>query len=171
MFGVRIGRRGMPQLALALNFLIAHYLAQGPLRTAAEPLRQILEDTAQQLLPRRFDWQGNQHTRTYDELVKEYPHIAGSELLNIVQAIANRDSSALLTAGGTVLGRTHKAPPTSNGVENSLVNKLRSRSANPAQSPMNRSTRLPLSVLASFRKLVRCHGHKYPTYCVLFDRT
>ncbi|KAJ1945549.1 hypothetical protein GGF37_001643, partial [Kickxella alabastrina] len=163
-----------PQLALTviiLNFLIAHYLAQGPLRTAAEPLRQILEDTAQQLLPRRFDWQGNQHTRTYDELVKEHPHIAGSELLNIVQAIANRDSSALLTAGGTVLGRTHKAPPTSSGVENSLVNKLRSRSANLAQSPMNRSTRLPLSVLASFRKLVRCHGHKYPTYCVLFDRT
>ncbi|KAJ1964885.1 hypothetical protein GGI12_001146 [Dipsacomyces acuminosporus] len=39
------------------------------------------------------------------------------------------------------------------------------------RQPLNRPTRLPASLFAGFRKLVRCHGHKYPTFCVIFDRT
>ncbi|KAJ2386321.1 hypothetical protein GGI23_006518, partial [Coemansia sp. RSA 2559] len=60
------------------------------------------------MLPARYDWLGATHSRRYDELVREFPHVARDELLSVVQAITSRDSSALLTAGGTVLGRTCK---------------------------------------------------------------
>ncbi|KAJ2794708.1 Bromodomain and WD repeat-containing protein 1 [Coemansia guatemalensis] len=93
-----------------LNFLIAHYLSQGPLREAAEPLRRQLEERAGAMLPLRYDWQGKQHSRAYDELAQEHPHIAPDELLRIMQALISRDSLALSTAGGTVLGRSHRRP-------------------------------------------------------------
>ncbi|KAJ1905721.1 hypothetical protein LPJ81_001771, partial [Coemansia sp. IMI 209127] len=129
-----------------LNFLIAHYLSLGPLREAALPLRQALE-SAPSMLPARYDWLGETHSRRYDELVREFPHVARDELLSVVQAITSRDSSALLTAGGTVLGRTCKR---------------RQRDATDGALS---------SIFASFKKLARCHGHKFATFCVLFDRT
>ncbi|KAI9501678.1 hypothetical protein GGI26_004209 [Coemansia sp. RSA 1358] len=154
--------------AIELNFLIAHYLSLGPLQDAALPLRQALESTSS-MLPPRHDWLGNVHARRYDELVRELPHIASTELLRVVQAITNRDSAALLTAGGTLLGRTCKRLPHDSSAK-ALSTKLRRRSKYPGQ-PLQRPTSLPLSVFSSFKRLVRCHGHKYPTFCVLFDRT
>ncbi|KAJ2079209.1 Bromodomain and WD repeat-containing protein 1 [Coemansia sp. RSA 988] len=100
----------MSVLNQSLNFLIAHYLSQGPLREAAVPLRRQLEERADAMLPLRYDWQGNRHSRAYDELAQELPHIAPDELLRIMQALITSDSLALLTAGGTVLGRSHKRP-------------------------------------------------------------
>ncbi|KAJ2611134.1 Bromodomain and WD repeat-containing protein 1 [Coemansia sp. RSA 1365] len=97
-------------LRVELNFLIAHYLSQGPLREAAGPLRQELEERADAMLPQRYDWLGNLHSRAYDELAQEHPHITPDELLRIMQALISGDSLALLTAGGTVLGRTHRRP-------------------------------------------------------------
>ncbi|KAJ2553041.1 hypothetical protein EV175_003085 [Coemansia sp. RSA 1933] len=138
------------------------------MREAARPLRQALEN-APSMLPSRYDWRGNSHTRRYDELVREFPHVSCTELLRMVQAISSSDSAALLTAGGTVLGRTctkRARDPTAGA----LSSKLRRRVCS-VEKPFQRQTRLPLSVFASFKKLVRCHGHKFPTYCVLFDRT
>ncbi|KAJ1665979.1 hypothetical protein IW140_000595 [Coemansia sp. RSA 1813] len=151
-----------------LNFLIAHYLSLGPMREAARPLRQALE-SAPSMLPARYDWLGEAHSRRYDELVREFPHVACDELLGVVQAISSRDSSALLTAGGTVLGRTCKKRPR-DITTGALSSKLRRRVYN-QNKPLQRQTCLPLSAFASFKKLVRCHGHKFPTFCVLFDRT
>ncbi|KAJ2692815.1 Bromodomain and WD repeat-containing protein 3, partial [Coemansia spiralis] len=94
-----------------LNFLIAHYLAGGPLREAAAPLRQLLEaDGDASLLPRRHDWLGNTHRRVCDELAREHPHIAHDELLRVMSALVAGDSAALPATGGTLLGRTHKRP-------------------------------------------------------------
>ncbi|KAJ1815557.1 hypothetical protein LPJ75_002328, partial [Coemansia sp. RSA 2598] len=145
----------------------------GPLREAARPLQQALENNAASLFPQRVDWQGRRHPRTYSQLVQEHPHIANSELLHIMQAIVSRDASALLTAGGTILGRPTRAAAAADKASAcaSMVKKNRGRSRYPAQQVLSSSSRMPLSVVASFRRLVRCHGHKYPTYCVLFDRT
>ncbi|KAJ2512472.1 hypothetical protein GGI11_004722, partial [Coemansia sp. RSA 2049] len=151
-----------------LNFLIAHYLSAGPMREAAEPLTRALEDTPS-MLPARYDWLGHTHVRRYAELVRELPHVARDELLGVVRAIAARDSAALLTAGGTVLGRTCKRRPRDHAA-GALSSKLRRRACCQA-NPLNRQTQLPPSTFASFKSLVRCHGHKYPTFCVLFDRT
>ncbi|KAJ2597814.1 hypothetical protein GGF39_002897, partial [Coemansia sp. RSA 1721] len=155
-----------------LNFLIAHYLAQGPLRDAAQPLQQALEANAAVHFPQRVDWQGHRHPRTYSQLAQEHPHITSSELLRIMQAIVGRDASALLTAGGTILGRSgNSAGADSATACTSMAKKIRSRSRWPSQQTLSRSSRMPLSAVGTFRRLVRCHGHKYPTYCVLFDRT
>ncbi|KAJ1733938.1 hypothetical protein LPJ61_001324 [Coemansia biformis] len=97
---------------MPLNFLIAHYLAAGPLRDAAAPLWRLLEadGDAPALLPRRYDWLGNTHRRACSEIAREHPHIAHDELLRVMRAIVAGDHSALPASGGTLLGRTHRRP-------------------------------------------------------------
>ncbi|KAJ2906305.1 hypothetical protein GGI21_004062, partial [Coemansia aciculifera] len=85
-----------------------------------------------------------------------------------MQAVTRRDSDALLTAGGSLLGRTHATP--GKAASQALPAKLRQRCTR-QQAQRGTCERLPLSVVASFRHYVRCHGHKYATFCVLFDRT
>ncbi|KAJ2419471.1 hypothetical protein GGF41_004621, partial [Coemansia sp. RSA 2531] len=121
------------------------------------------------MLPLRFDWQGGQHPRTCAELASEHPHVKSDELLRLAQALVTRNSEALLTAGGSLLGRTHVAPV--NPTAQALPSKLRQRCMRPPQQPLRGTGRLPLSVVSAFRHYVRCHGHKYATFCVLFDRT
>ncbi|KAJ2770774.1 hypothetical protein IWQ57_002505, partial [Coemansia nantahalensis] len=152
-----------------LNFLIAHYLASGPLREAAAPLRQLLEADAAALLPRRHDWLGNTHRRTCDELAREHPHIAHDELLRMMGAIVASDCAALPMAGGTLLGRTYKR--SGSPLAGSLCTELRRRLRQPGR-PLNRAHQVPLGATGgAYRRLVRCHGHKFATFCALFDRT
>ncbi|OLY80300.1 Bromodomain and WD repeat-containing protein 3 [Smittium mucronatum] len=35
---------------------------------------------------------------------------------------------------------------------------------------INYSNRLPLKIISKYKELVKCHGHKFPTFCVIFDR-
>lgn len=60
-------RRPVPLIESELYFLIARYLSAGPCRRAAQVLVQELEQY--QLLPKRLDWEGNEHNRSYEELV------------------------------------------------------------------------------------------------------
>ncbi|KAJ1661517.1 hypothetical protein GGF38_003584, partial [Coemansia sp. RSA 25] len=153
-----------------LHFLIAHYLStSSSLSAAAGPVARALEATPG-LLPPRHDWLGRQHPRGCAELASEHPHVGRLELLRLMQAVVARDAGALLTAGGSLLGRTHAAPVSAAG--QALPARLRQRCTRAAPHQLLRgSGRLPLSVVASFRHYVRCHGHKYATFCVLFDRT
>ncbi|KAJ2021211.1 hypothetical protein GGI14_000295 [Coemansia sp. S680] len=153
---------------MRLNFLIIQYLSASSLSATAEPLVRALE-TKLGMLPLRFDWQGGQHPRTCAELASEHPHVKSDELLRLAQALVTRNSEALLTAGGSLLGRTHVAPV--NPTAQALPSKLRQRCMRPPQQPLRGTGRLPLSVVSAFRHYVRCHGHKYATFCVLFDRT
>lgn len=68
-----------------LYFLIARYLSAGPCRRAAQVLVQELEQY--QLLPKRLDWEGNEHSRSYEELVLSNKHVAPDHLLQICQRI------------------------------------------------------------------------------------
>ncbi|KAJ2438753.1 hypothetical protein IWW46_004747, partial [Coemansia sp. RSA 2440] len=145
-----------------LNFLIAHYLSQGALREAAEPLRRLMEQKPM-MLPPRIDWQGQRHRSDYEALARSHPHVSTNELLRVMQARISGDTS-LMTSGGTVLGRTRRRP--SDSVRNALTTKLRRRQGT------THVQQLPLTMAGGmYRQLVRCHGHKYPTFCVLFDRT
>ncbi|KAJ2818757.1 hypothetical protein IWW50_005702, partial [Coemansia erecta] len=151
-----------------LNFLITHYLSQGALREAASPLRRQLEQMPL-MLPRRVDWQGQHHAISYDALTQSHPHVDSNELLHMIQARISRDASSLVTAGGTVLGRTQRKP--ADASKGALTTKLRRRHHTPTLGA-TRMQQLPLAASGLlFRRLVRCHGHKYPTFCVLFDRT
>uniref|UniRef100_A0AC11EB45 Uncharacterized protein n=1 Tax=Ovis aries TaxID=9940 RepID=A0AC11EB45_SHEEP len=68
-------RRPVPLIESELYFLIARYLSAGPCRRAA------------QLLPKRLDWEGNEHNRSYEELVLSNKHVAPDHLLQICQRI------------------------------------------------------------------------------------
>uniref|UniRef100_A0A3Q3JC85 BRWD/PHIP N-terminal domain-containing protein n=1 Tax=Monopterus albus TaxID=43700 RepID=A0A3Q3JC85_MONAL len=58
-----------------LYYLISRFLTTGPcLRTA-------------ELLPRRLDWLGNEHPRTYEDVVAANRHIAPDHLLQICKQI------------------------------------------------------------------------------------
>uniref|UniRef100_A0A286XBX3 BRWD/PHIP N-terminal domain-containing protein n=1 Tax=Cavia porcellus TaxID=10141 RepID=A0A286XBX3_CAVPO len=62
-----------------LYFLIARYLSAGPCRRAAQ--------VRVPLLPKRLDWEGNEHSRSYEELVLSNKHVAPDHLLQICQRI------------------------------------------------------------------------------------
>uniref|UniRef100_A0A8C9UDW6 BRWD/PHIP N-terminal domain-containing protein n=1 Tax=Serinus canaria TaxID=9135 RepID=A0A8C9UDW6_SERCA len=68
-----------------LYFLIARFLSTGPCRRALKVLVQELEQ--HQLLPKRLDWQGNEHYRSYEELVLSNKHVAPDHLLQICKRI------------------------------------------------------------------------------------
>uniref|UniRef100_A0AAY4ETC5 Bromo domain-containing protein n=1 Tax=Denticeps clupeoides TaxID=299321 RepID=A0AAY4ETC5_9TELE len=63
-----------------LYYLVSRFLTTGPCRRAAEVRR------ARPLLPRRLDWQGNEHPRSYEDLVTN-KHIAPDHLLQICKQI------------------------------------------------------------------------------------
>ncbi|KAK2507744.1 hypothetical protein MC885_000988, partial [Smutsia gigantea] len=77
-------RRPVPLIESELYFLIARYLSAGPCRRAAQVLVQELEQY--QLLPKRLDWEGNEHNRSYEELsgVSEPPPPSGLPLVGVV---------------------------------------------------------------------------------------
>uniref|UniRef100_A0A2I3SYP8 Bromodomain and WD repeat domain containing 1 n=1 Tax=Pan troglodytes TaxID=9598 RepID=A0A2I3SYP8_PANTR len=70
-------RRPVPLIESELYFLIARYLSAGPCRRAAQV----------SLLPKRLDWEGNEHNRSYEELVLSNKHVAPDHLLQICQRI------------------------------------------------------------------------------------
>ncbi|KAJ2451316.1 hypothetical protein EV183_003688 [Coemansia sp. RSA 2336] len=148
-----------------------HYLAQqGPLGDAAGRLfqQQQQQQVPPAMLPLRRDWQGNCHPSSYEDMAQRHPHIDHSELLHIMRARVECNKSELMTAGGTLLGRARQK--LSDKTESALVARLRRRHGDPHQAAC-RARQLPQTVAGMYRQLVRCHGHKYPTFCVLFDRT
>uniref|UniRef100_A0AAQ4S5Y9 Bromodomain and WD repeat domain containing 1 n=1 Tax=Gasterosteus aculeatus aculeatus TaxID=481459 RepID=A0AAQ4S5Y9_GASAC len=77
--------RNISLLESELYYLISRFLTTGPCRRAAEVLASELEDY--QLLPGRLDWLGNEHPRTYEDLVAANRHIAPDHLLRICKQI------------------------------------------------------------------------------------
>uniref|UniRef100_A0A493TMY4 BRWD/PHIP N-terminal domain-containing protein n=1 Tax=Anas platyrhynchos platyrhynchos TaxID=8840 RepID=A0A493TMY4_ANAPP len=79
------GGAPVPLIESELYFLIARFLTTGPCRRALEVLVQELEQ--HQLLPKRLDWEGNEHYRSYEELVLSNKHVAPDHLLQICKRI------------------------------------------------------------------------------------
>uniref|UniRef100_H3AV68 Bromodomain and WD repeat domain containing 1 n=1 Tax=Latimeria chalumnae TaxID=7897 RepID=H3AV68_LATCH len=77
--------RSISPMESELYFLIARFLSAGPCQKSAEVLLRELEEY--QLLPKRLDWQGGEHNRTYEELVLANKHVAPDHLLQICQRI------------------------------------------------------------------------------------
>ncbi|XP_030795744.1 uncharacterized protein LOC104662550 [Rhinopithecus roxellana] len=67
-------RGPVPLRELELYFLIARYLSAGLCWRGAQVLVHELEQY--QLLPKRLDWEGNEHNRSYKELVSSNKHVA-----------------------------------------------------------------------------------------------
>uniref|UniRef100_A0A8C0TJ56 Bromodomain and WD repeat-containing protein 1 n=1 Tax=Canis lupus familiaris TaxID=9615 RepID=A0A8C0TJ56_CANLF len=180
-----------------LYFLIARYLSAGPCRRAAQVLVQELEQY--QLLPKRLDWEGNEHNRSYEELVLSNKHVAPDHLLQICQRIGpmldkeippsiSRVTS-LLGAGRQSLLRTAKDCRHTVWKGSAFAALHRGR---PPEMPVNYgsppslveihrgkqltgcstfSTAFPGTMYQHIKMHRRILGHLSAVYCVAFDRT
>uniref|UniRef100_G1RRQ8 Bromodomain and WD repeat domain containing 1 n=1 Tax=Nomascus leucogenys TaxID=61853 RepID=G1RRQ8_NOMLE len=180
-----------------MYFLIARYLSAGPCRRAAQVLVQELEQY--QLLPKRLDWEGNEHNRSYEELVLSNKHVAPDHLLQICQRIGpmldkeippsiSRVTS-LLGAGRQSLLRTAKDCRHTVWKGSAFAALHRGR---PPEMPVNYgsppnlveihrgkqltgcstfSTAFPGTMYQHIKMHRRILGHLSAVYCVAFDRT
>uniref|UniRef100_A0A8C3E6Q0 Bromodomain and WD repeat-containing protein 1 n=1 Tax=Corvus moneduloides TaxID=1196302 RepID=A0A8C3E6Q0_CORMO len=180
-----------------LYFLIARFLSTGPCRRALKVLVQELEQ--HQLLPKRLDWQGKEHYRSYEELVLSNKHVAPDHLLQICKRLGpildkeippsiSRVNS-LLGAGRQSLLRTAKDCRNTVWKGSAFAALHRGR---PPEMPVNYgtppnlvevhrakqltgyakfSTSFPGSMYQHVKMHRRILGHLSSVYCVAFDRT
>ncbi|XP_030333398.1 bromodomain and WD repeat-containing protein 1 isoform X2 [Strigops habroptila] len=191
------GGVSLPLIESELYFLIARFLTTGPCRRALKVLVQELEQ--HQLLPKRLDWQGNEHYRSYEELVLSNRHVAPDHLLQICKRIGpildkeippsiSRVNS-LLGAGRQSLLRTAKDCRNTVWKGSAFAALHRGR---PPEFPVNYgtppnlvevhrakqltgyakfSTSFPGSMYQHVKMHRRILGHLSSVYCVAFDRT
>ncbi|XP_051717573.1 bromodomain and WD repeat-containing protein 3 isoform X1 [Ctenopharyngodon idella] len=179
-----------------LYYLISRYLSTGPCRKAAEALVCELEEN--QLLPRRLDWEGNEHPRSYEDLVAANRHIAPDHLLQICKQIGpvlDREVPSgvpgvhsLLGAGKHSLLRRSKDCGSSRWKASTFAalhrgrppeRPLSCRDANIVEVCRGRvltgaqrfSTINPVSNYQHMRMHRRILGHLSAVYCIAFDRT
>ncbi|KFV92009.1 Bromodomain and WD repeat-containing protein 1, partial [Fulmarus glacialis] len=177
----------LPVSLAELYFLIARFLTTGPCRRALK------------LLPKRLDWQGNEHYRSYEELVLSNKHVAPDHLLQICKRIGpildkeippsiSRVNS-LLGAGRQSLLRTAKDCRNTVWKGSAFAALHRGR---PPEIPVNYgtppnlvevhrakqltgyakfSTSFPGSMYQHVKMHRRILGHLSSVYCVAFDRT
>uniref|UniRef100_A0A8C3MP82 Bromodomain and WD repeat-containing protein 1 n=1 Tax=Geospiza parvula TaxID=87175 RepID=A0A8C3MP82_GEOPR len=170
---------GEPDRALSLTLCFSPF----PLQVLVQELEQ------HQLLPKRLDWQGNEHYRSYEELVLSNKHVAPDHLLQICKRIGpildkeippsiSRVNS-LLGAGRQSLLRTAKDCRNTVWKGSAFAALHRGR---PPEMPVNYGTPpnlgkllSPLPTAADMYQHVKMHrrilGHLSSVYCVAFDRT
>uniref|UniRef100_A0A8C4XQ37 Bromodomain and WD repeat-containing protein 1 n=1 Tax=Falco tinnunculus TaxID=100819 RepID=A0A8C4XQ37_FALTI len=181
----------LPVSLAELYFLIARFLTTGPCRRALK--------VSTGLLPKRLDWQGNEHCRSYEELVLSNKHVAPDHLLQICKRIGpildkeippsiSRVNS-LLGAGRQSLLRTAKDCRNTVWKGSAFAALHRGR---PPEIPVNYgtppnlvevhrakqltgyakfSTSFPGSMYLHVKMHRRILGHLSSVYCVAFDRT
>uniref|UniRef100_A0A2K5DEE8 Bromodomain and WD repeat-containing protein 1 n=1 Tax=Aotus nancymaae TaxID=37293 RepID=A0A2K5DEE8_AOTNA len=193
-------RRPVPLIESELYFLIARYLSAGPCRRAAQvTVVTRVRFVSFQLLPKRLDWEGNEHNRSYEELVLSNKHVAPDHLLQICQRIGpmldkeippsiSRVTS-LLGAGRQSLLRTAKDCRHTVWKGSAFAALHRGR---PPEMPVNYgsppnlveihrgkqltgcstfSTAFPGTMYQHIKMHRRILGHLSAVYCVAFDRT
>ncbi|XP_036928040.1 bromodomain and WD repeat-containing protein 3 isoform X1 [Acanthopagrus latus] len=189
--------RNISLLESELYYLISRFLTTGPCRRAAEVLASELEEY--QLLPGRLDWLGNEHPRTYEDVVAANRHIAPDHLLRICRQIGPildkevpscvPGVHSLLGSGKQSMLRTAKDCDNVRFQASSYAALHRGR---PPERPSNCKKPLPLVKVLRGRELtgaqrfssinpvsnyerMRLHrrilGHLSAVYCIAFDRT
>nr|XP_046246221.1 bromodomain and WD repeat-containing protein 3 isoform X2 [Scatophagus argus] len=189
--------RNISLLESELYYLISRFLTTGPCRRAAEVLASELEEY--QLLPGRLDWLGNEHPRSYEDVVAANRHIAPDHLLRICKQIGpilDKEVPScvpgvysLLGSGKQSMLRTAKDCDNVRFQASSYAALHRGR---PPERPLN--CKKPLHLVKVFRgreltgaqrfssinpvsnyERMRLHrrilGHLSAVYCIAFDRT
>ncbi|XP_017351454.2 bromodomain and WD repeat-containing protein 3 isoform X2 [Ictalurus punctatus] len=194
----RMDKRGsLSLLESELYYLISRFLTTGPCQRAAEVLVSELEE--HQLLPRRVDWEGNEHPRSYEDLIAANKHIAPDHLLQICKQIGPildkqvpsglPGVHSLLGTGRHSLLRTAKDCSRSRWKSSTFAALHRGR---PPERPLScrdapnlvevcRGRELtgtqrfsfvhPVSIYQSIKMHKRILGHLSAVYCIAFDRT
>ncbi|PVV02845.1 hypothetical protein BB560_002691 [Smittium megazygosporum] len=142
-----------------LYFLIAKFLQNEASGKFSNELQQFLNEKS--LLPERTTWKGKNVQRKFEEMEREFSDISPSHLLNLLQdSVSNIKKSSSHTS----VPQKHNSRSFSSILYSNATFPIR------VPNPSFNFNRIPLSVIASYKTLVKCHGHKFPTFCVLFDR-
>ncbi|XP_069802237.1 bromodomain and WD repeat-containing protein 1 [Dendropsophus ebraccatus] len=179
-----------------LYFLIARFLSKGPCAKSAQMLIQELNE--QNLLPNRVDWQGNEHTRTYEEMVSSNMTVNSDHLLRICQGLTNfvdKNASVTISRPSSLLGIVSKPLCTEKGHRHSqwshktFATLQRGRPPEvpiTAKRPPNIvnvhhgkhltgavsfNSAFPVTMYQQIKMHKRILGHLSSVYCVAFDRT
>ncbi|XP_061682626.1 bromodomain and WD repeat-containing protein 3 isoform X2 [Syngnathoides biaculeatus] len=189
--------RNISLLETELYYLISRFLTTGPCQRTAEVLVSELEEY--QLLPGRLDWLGNEHPRTYEDVVAANRHVAPDHLLQICKQIGSildkevpscvPGIHSLLGSGKQSILRTSKEYVAVRLKTSSYAALHRGR---PPERPFNSkkpphivnvcrgreltgtqcdSSIYPVSNYGRMRLHRRILGHLSAVYCIAFDRT
>ncbi|XP_053397072.1 bromodomain and WD repeat-containing protein 3-like isoform X3 [Mercenaria mercenaria] len=183
-------------IELELYFLIERFLSTGPCKSAATVLRRELDEHG--LLPKRIDWEGGEHERSFESLLELNRHIGCDHLLKICQRLGPlmdekvrpniMGVKSLLGAGSQSLLRTQRDMKKLSWQPQAHLALQHGRAALP---PVNlvppkwqyihRSRELtsqtslkhviPISMYTRIQQHSRKLGHLSAVYCALFDKT
>ncbi|KAK3861169.1 hypothetical protein Pcinc_032839 [Petrolisthes cinctipes] len=185
-------------LEVELYYLIAKYLSAGPCKKAYQVLKAEIESN--ELLPRRYDWLGNEQKKTFEELDIENIHLRNDHLAQMVARLGPAinqlvplpyaTASTLLGAGSQSLLRTHQDLCKSYPTLKSVV--ARRSGGQPLLEPhkLSRPPSLVLTIVSceytghlrqhhvhtnEFHRrmelFLRSIGHLSAVYCMLFDKS
>uniref|UniRef100_A0A8C4ZVS0 Bromodomain and WD repeat domain containing 1 n=1 Tax=Gadus morhua TaxID=8049 RepID=A0A8C4ZVS0_GADMO len=188
--------RNISLLESELYFLISRFLTTGPCRRTAEILASEIQEY--QLLPRRLDWQGNEHPRTYEDLVAAHRHIAPDHLLQICKQLGpllDKDVPSCVPGVHSLLGSGKQSMLRKAKDCDSVWLKASSYAAlhrgRPPERPLNSKKPPHLVEVCRGRELTGCQrfssinpvsnyqhmrlhrrilGHLSAVYCIAFDR-
>jgi len=180
-----------------LYFLIAKLLAAGPCQETANVLKRELENS--KALPKRLDWQGNEHQQTFEELERKYPHIGPTYLLDICRRIGPildkeikpsvPGVTSLLGAGRQSLlrsadglqqrsfhivhyGTRRRGCPLIDPVGFDKQHDIvRVLQGREISGPLQRRQAVPTCLYSKQQLFSRTLGHLSAVYCLLFDRS
>ncbi|XP_052810053.1 PH-interacting protein-like isoform X2 [Mya arenaria] len=196
MSGYIVSKKNQSPIEWELYFLIERFLSSGPCKSAANVLRRELVE--RELLPKRIDWEGGEHERSYQSLLEINKHIGGNHLLKICQRLGPLLDEKIrphITGIGSLLGAgTQSLLRTEQDIQQTEwppVTHLAQQNGRPKFPPHNMVVPnwlfvrrgmemsgqshfghiIPTCMYARMQRLSRKLGHLSAVYCVLFDRT
>ncbi|EDV25019.1 uncharacterized protein TRIADDRAFT_25819, partial [Trichoplax adhaerens] len=181
-----------------LYFLIVHFLSSGPCKEAAKVLREEVDKY--HVLPKRYDWQGNEHDQNYDHMLRQNSHIKSHHIFQLCKRLKNLISKQPCSPNvriETLLGRDQfsllndktsgvaaKLPPVRdeslsyNGCKPFIPNYHTTVQCQSTTSSfvarqlcgISKTRSTELITTNRFHKHCRILGHLAASYCLLFDR-
>ncbi|XP_050296565.1 bromodomain and WD repeat-containing protein 3 [Anthonomus grandis grandis] len=176
------------RLTADVYFLIQRFLSSGPLKRTLQTLNEELHE--HKILPKRIDWQGEEHDRSIEDMQNQYPHIhkdflqflcaQASTFLNpntsVVPSYLSFRPKAKTKDGVysnfkqyfNYVARIHGAPIHELKSSFNIVNSIRGRQIGGAISRQRTYTPRLYKGMQVQRTTI---GHLSAVYCLLFDHS
>ncbi|KAJ8937367.1 hypothetical protein NQ314_011913 [Rhamnusium bicolor] len=178
-------------LTADVYFLIQRFLSAGLLKKTLKIFNKELEEN--NILPRRIDWEGNQHERTVEDMIKQFPNIRPDYLLQLCYQATNtsgttlsnnksltsflsfrsniHDKNKILTNFRqyfNFVSRQHGAPIQELTASCNILNSIRGREVS---GPLSRHRAISPRLYSSIQIQRITIGHLSAVYCLLFDHS
>ncbi|XP_018564263.1 bromodomain and WD repeat-containing protein 3 isoform X2 [Anoplophora glabripennis] len=172
-------------------FLIQRFLSAGLLKKTLKVFNEELEEN--KILPRRIDWEGNEHERTVEDMIKQFPNIRPDYLLQLcyqatnssgITLYNNKSFSSFLSFKPNIynennvlinfrqyfnyVARKHGVPIQKLTSSCNIINSIRGREVS---GPLSRHRAISPRLYEGIRIQRTTLGHLSAVYCLLFDHS